>query len=51
MVRPRPINGGDIDLIYVDNGQVAALLDDISPYGWLWSQIRGTELTVQANMS
>ena len=45
------INGGDIDLTYVDNGQVAALLDDISPYGWLWSQIRGTELTVQANMS
>ena len=45
------INGGDIDLTYVDNGQVAELLDGISPYGWLWSQIRGTELTVQANMS
>ena len=38
------INGGDIDLTYVDNGQVAELLDGISPYGWLWSQIRGTEL-------
>ena len=44
------INGGDIDLTYVDNGQVAELLRwDF--YGWLWSQIRGTELTVQANMS
>ena len=48
---PKTINGGDIDLTYVDNGQVAELLDGISPYGWLWSQIRGTELTVQANMS
>lgn len=45
------ISGGDIDLTYVDNGEVAALLEDISPYGWPISQIKGTELTIQANMS
>ena len=45
------INCGDIYLAYVDNARLAVLLDGISPYGWLWSQIRGTELTVQANMS
>lgn len=49
--RNETIGGGEIDLTYADNGEIAALLEEVSPYGWLFAQFHETELTVNQNMT
>lgn len=45
------ITGKEISLTYEDQGEVQKLLDDVSPYSWIASLFKETELTTGLNLN
>lgn len=45
------ITGKEISLTYEDQGEVQKLLDDVSPYSWIASLFKKTELTTGLNLN